>query len=329
MKDKVLVTIVTRNNSILLKHVTDNIQKYDPGYPVDYLIIDNSSTDVNHLKLLESLSSKFFIKTLENNRVEVGFDWAWQNNKDYRYYFFMHDDGCPNSNNWLKVFVDRLNAGYHERIIGGTHLKDLPIGRVGVMHQPYRSYSSIQNYPVQCMFLEKVLEVLTPGYVPPIFKFADPDRVLVTNECLQSVGFIYNVENLSNIESNKYDIICDILNRYLPYHDEGIPPKDKYPPGKCFNKLTMTSEFLNSVIPLIHGYRTVGLDGDGFLEQISGNDVPFGSYYVHHYGQPNTLEFLAKKFNTDAKEIRKMLSNKIFLVKADKLIKEYNERKSL
>jgi hypothetical protein len=327
MKNKILAVVVTRNNAVLLQHITENWQKYDPGYPVDFLIIDNSSDDVSHLKVLDKLSSKYTVKTLENNRVEVGFDWAWQNNKDYEYYFFMHDDGCPNKNDWLKAFVDRLKSTYSESILDNTQIKNLPIGRVGAMHQPYRSYSSIQNYPVQCMFLEKVLEVLSPGQVPPFFKFADPDRVLMTNECLSEVGLIYNVENLSKIENDKFEKIASILDKYLPYYDEGIPPKSKYPPGQCFNKLTMTSEFLNSVMPLIKGYRTVGLDGTGFLEQIHGYDEGYGNDYIHHYGMPSTKQFLAKAMNTDPNEISKNLNNKVFLMKCDMLIKKYNERK--
>lgn len=329
--DRILVVVVTRNNPVLLRNMFESFTRYDPEYACDFLIVDHQSTDNNQKKLLEDLKSKWGaqlrVVEYENDRVEVSFNRAYQENKNYQYYFFCHDDAAANKDGWLKAFVDRMNSGHVEKIIEHTHYKDLPIMRVGAMHQPYRSYTSILGYPVQCVFLESALKVYGKS-VPPIFKHCDPDRVLVRRECLETLGGIPNLGNFRNLKDfnpQMFNDLCDILNSKLPYHDEGVPPKDKYPPGFCWNKMLLFSEFLNSIEPLNHGFRTVGLEGDGFLEQIVGNDVAFGSNFITHYGQPNVVEFLARKFGTDAKEIRKQFNNKIFLLKAEKLIKEYNE----
>lgn len=333
LKDKILVTVVTRNNPILLQHMFASFQRYNPGHPCDFLVVDHESTDKQHLGFLESLSKLHKVVTYENNRVEVSFNRAYQENKDYSHYFFLHDDAAANRDNWLKVFVDRMKSGHIEEIVkDDSWIKTLPIGRVGAAHQPWRNYSSILGYPVQCLFLEHVLKIFyQEAMVPKIFKFADPDRVLISNECLSSMNGIINVQEFKRMKEEKdekYEKLCIILDRYLQYYDEGIPPKEKYPPGECWNKFTMTSEFLNSVEPLMNGYRTVGLEGDGYLEQIHGYDEPWGHNYIHHFGAPNMKQFLGKVFNTDANEVSKNFNNKIFLINSDKAIKEYFLRRS-
>jgi hypothetical protein len=82
-----------------------------------------------------------------------------------------------------------------------------------------------------------------------------------------------------------------------------------------------------NIDPLIGGYRTVGLEGEGYLEQIHGYDEPWGHNYIHHYGAPNFKQFLAKSFNTDPVEVVKHFNDKIFLLKADSLLKKYFLRK--
>lgn len=331
LKDKVLIIYVTRDNPVLLKHSFDSFKKHDAGYDHDFLIVDHESSDPKHLAVLDKLSKEHKIVTYNNNRVEVSFNKGYQEHKDYKYYFFLHDDSAALKDGWLKVFVDRMQSDYCEDIIKDMHFSKLPIGRVGAAHQYWRSYSTILGYPVQCVFLEHVLKLFYLDHeIPKMFKFADPDRVLISNECISAVNGITNIDDFKQMKESdqeQYRKLCEVLNRYLPYHDEGIPPRNLYPEGECWNKITMTTEFLNSVAPLIKGYRTVGIGHDGYLEQIHGNDVPIGNEYVAHYGQPNVVEFLARKFQTDGKEIRKQFNNKVFLMKADKLIKEYFERR--
>jgi len=122
-----------------------------------------------------------------------------------------------------------------------------------------------------------------------------------------------------------YENLVNALNSTLNYPDEGIAPRDKYPAGEAFNKFTMLSEFFNSVWPLIDGFRTIGLEGDGYLEQIDGFDSPFGSNAICHYGAPHVKKFLARKFSTTPEEIHKKLyeNNLPFLLKCNTIMKEY------
>ena len=111
MKNKVLVVIVTRNNAVLLQNLLESTEKYEAGYDHDILVIDNSSDNIDHKKVLNKWSSKLNVLIYQNNRVEVCFDLAWRQHQDYQHYFFMHDDSCINSANWLKSFVDKMNSG--------------------------------------------------------------------------------------------------------------------------------------------------------------------------------------------------------------------------
>jgi hypothetical protein len=325
LQDKVLVVSVTRNNPVMLKHMFESFERHSPGYPCDFLIIDHESDSKEQLKVLEQLSTKYKVITEKNNRVEVSFDIGWKKNQDYKYYFFTHDDTAANKDNWLKSFVDRMESGYVEEIVKHTHLSSYKIGRVGAISHFWRSYTSILGYSVQCLFLKDILEEYM-GAAPEIFKYCDCDRVLVSNECLKASNGIRNLQEFKDLkESNKptYDKLCEILNRHLQYPDGGIPPMTLYPAGECWNKFCLTAEFFNSVIPLSKGWRTVGLEDDGYLEAIHGHDVPVGHNFIHHYGAPNFKEFIAKKLNTDAKEVTKNLNNKVFLMKCDVLVKKY------
>src|SRR6185436_2984574 len=96
-----------------------------------------------------------------------------------------------------------------------------------------------------------------------------------------------------------------------------------YPAGECWNKFTLLSEFMNSIDPLINNWRTVGLEGDGYLEQIHGYDELWGHEYIHHYGAPNFKQAMAKALNTDAKEIAKTFNSKILLMQYDRIVKNY------
>jgi hypothetical protein len=322
---KVLVVAVTRDNPVLLQHMFQTFEKYNPGCSCDFLIVDNNSESEQQQRALTFLSKNYKVVTTKNDRVETSFDWAWRQNKGYYAYFFLHDDAAANKNNWLKVFVDRMKGQYVEEIIKHIHLAKLPIGKVGAQTQYWRSYSSILGYSVQCLFLQEVLKIIRPGQIPEIFKYSDCDRVLISGECLEATNGLRNLGEflaLSQGDPNTYNQLCVALNRILRYPDEGIPPRAVYPPGACWNKLCLTAEMMNSIDPLIKGYRTVGLSGDGYLEEIHGYDVMWGHNYVHHYGAPNFREHIAKEFKTDKEEVKKHFNEKPFLMQIDRIVKK-------
>jgi hypothetical protein len=326
MKNKVLVTIVTRNNPALIEHFIDSINKYDPGYDCDILILDSSSNDSKHLKILDKLSKKHIIQTVPNNRVEANYNIAWEQNKNYEYYFFTHDDCKIIVNNWLKMFIDKINSNYCEDIIKKISLKNLPIGKVGATNQPWRNYTSILGYPVQCKFLKYVLELLTPNKVPKIFKYTDGDRVLIKNKCMKDTNGFRHVgefKTLMNKDYNLYNELCKILNKYLLYKDEGSYPFNMYPPGECWGKFTLVGEFMSSTDPLMGGWRTVGVNDEEYLEQIHGFSTPMMHNCVLHYGSPNFREFIGKQLNSDRESIKKHFNNKSFLLKMDKIYKDW------
>lgn len=330
--NKILVAIITRNNHVMLQHFLDSIKKYDAGYPYDVVILDNSSDDKKHLETLNKAAlNRHKIMSYPNDRVEATYerfrlDYV-KHNFQYRGVLFCHDDSCVIRDNWLKVYIDRLESNFLEPHCKETPLKDIPIGRIGACHQHYRSYTQMMGYNLRCEFVEGYIELAygKPSYeVMPIagFKYSDPERIFFTHDCLVQVPMITlkHFYEMPEEERIKYE---EMLNKYLPYADEGIAPRDKYPAGKSWNKLTMLTEFLNSVEPLIHGFRTVGLEGNGFLEQIDGFDKPWGQSYIAHWGSPNMKRFLAGKFNTTPEEIHKMLysKNRMHLMNFEKITK--------
>ena len=132
--------VLTRNNAVLLQHAFESFQKYNPGCGCDFLIADHESDNKQHLNALDVLSKKYRIVKYPNNRAEVTFNKVWKDNNNYQYYFFCHDDVSANKDNWLKVFVGRMNGGHVEKIIENTEFAKLKIGRVGNCHQPWRNY---------------------------------------------------------------------------------------------------------------------------------------------------------------------------------------------
>ena len=333
LTDKVLIVIVSRNNYILLQNLLESIEKHNSGYPYEIIVADNSSDDKNQLQYLTKISSKYNIQTFENDRVEITFSQvAKKNINKYKYYLFLHDDSVVHKDFWLKKYIDRANSEYCESQIQDPNIRKLPIGRVGAHHQFWRSYTEMLGMPLNAIFLKEYLESVY-AQIPAIFKYVDPERVLYTNECLvmgsdpksiapESLGAFIQ---LKSTFPKGFDRVCGILSRNLPYPDNGISPKDKYPPGKCWNRLTMLSEFLNSVVPLIHGYRSVGLEGDGFVEQLDGFDSPWGQNFVAHFGSPNLKRFLGKVFGVSSEEIHKKIYSKdrSFLIKCNKIIKDF------
>ena len=332
MKNKVLITIVTRNNKVLLLHLLDSIERFDAGYDYDVLLIDAESDNKDYLLCLEKLSKKYKVQRVIDDRVETSYDTAWRTNKNYKYYYFMHDDCCILKENWLKAFVDKMNSGHCEEEITNTHLRYFPIGKVSEGNHFWRSYSSVKGFPVQCLFMKPILEILYPGKVPEIFKQTEMDRVLFKNECLLATDGVRNLkefEELQRLDKEKFSAIFDILNSHLTYFDEGSYPKEIYPSGQCWNKFSLVTEFLDSIDPLIHGWRGVGLYDEGYLEQIHGKANPRQYKYIAHYGNPCFIEFVAKQFKSPSKDVRKHFGNKVFLMKMDMLINEYNKKANI
>lgn len=320
--NKTLITICTRNNSALLQNLINSLERHDAGASYDLIIADNTSDDPKHLKLLQTLSKKYKIQTCANDRAETTFDTiSRQNLNNYDYFFFVHDDTYAYKNNWLKVFIDRVNSNYSEPELMMTHLSRYPIGRVSGCSQPYRDFQKCKGYPLSSIFLKECLEILGETNIW-IYKYSDQERVLYTRECLSQCG----MWNLNMWESHpKFTELKETLNKNLLYPDEGMGPKDKYPNGQAWCKLMLLTEFLNSVWPLAKGFRTVGLEGNGYLEQIDGFDTPFGMDHMVHFGSPHCKRWLGSKFGCSGEDVHKKLySNDFsFILKCNKLFEEY------
>lgn len=326
MKDEVLSIICTRNNPVLLQNLIASMTKHSAGYPQHLVIADNSSTNPKQLEYLKTLSNNGYdVRTYENDRVEGTFDRVSQEHIDeYKYFFFMHDDTFMHKDNWLKVFVDRVNSGYIEPEISHTHFLRYPVGRVASCHQPWRDFFKCKGFDLYAVFLKDALEVYGEDLL--IFKYADQDRSLWTQECLKASNGLWSLKKFNDIKGTElYEKVCEALNKTLQYEDEGIPPLDKYPQGQNWRKLTLLTEFMNSAWPLVKHYRTVGLEGNGYLEQIDGFDKPFGNDYVAHLGAPHTKKFFASQLNCTAEDVHKKLySNDLsFIVKCNNMIKKY------
>lgn len=307
-----LAIVVTRNNPILLNeffHSFHNRTYLKP--PCDLIIADNSSDDINQLNLLkrisDSNSKNIKIMTCPNDRVEVTFDYvSKQYIEDYSNFIFFHDDSEFFSCFWLQDYIKKITTG---------------VGRVSACHQPYRDFLTCEGYSMPSLFLKEILEIY--GINIEKYKYSDIDRTLYTQDCLRECG-IWNVKYFKD-NSHEIEKIKHILDKYLPYYDEGTYPKNLYPSGYYWNKLSLLCEFLNCVIPLSKGFKTVGLDDKDYLEQRDGDNIPFGSKSILHWGAPHVKKYLASKMETTAEEIHKKIysNDKIFHMKSLKLIKDY------
>lgn len=326
--NKILAIIVTRNNPVLLQNLISSLERNDAGVEYDLIIADNSSDDPKHLSLLNKLSSKYKIETCENDRAESTYDKVSSKYLDqYDYFFFMHDDTYAYKSNWLKVYIDRAQSDYFEPEIRNTHLIRYPIGRVSGCSQPWRDFKSCKGYPLSAAFLQVYLNQIQKNDTVWIFKYSDQERVLYTKKCLQECP-MYSLnwwKQYEIKENERFEKVKKLLSEQLQYPDEGMGPKDKYPAGQAWCKLMLLTEFLNSVYPLINGFRTVGLEGDGHIEQIDGFDTPFGMNYIAHFGSPHVKKYFAKQLGCTAEDVHKKLySNDLaFIMKCNKMIENY------
>jgi glycosyltransferase involved in cell wall biosynthesis len=325
MQNKVLLIACTYNNQALLYNFITSLERIDAGFDYDLVIADNSSTDKKHLDYLSKISNKHTVKTFENDRVEATFDEAHKAYiNDYQYFMFLHDDTLVMQEDWLKFYIERLKSNYFEPAIKNTHYSHYKVARVAACHQPYRDYETCLGVALPSLFLKKALEVY--GQDAIIYKYADIDRTLYTQECLQKCG-IWSVKKFKEMGEDNviFQKLVKSLNETLQYPDEGIAPKSKYPAGQTWNKFVLLSEFFNSVKPLMEGFRTVGLQTDGYLEQKDGFDEPWSCNMIAHLGCPHVKKFFAKHFKTTPEEIHKRLyeNNLPFLLKCNSILKEY------
>ncbi len=328
LSTKTLAVVVTRNNPVLLQNLINSIERSDAGAQYDLIIADNTSDDPKHLRLLEKLSSKYKIETCENDRAETSFNSVSEKYKnDYDYFFFMHEDTYAHKNNWLKAFIDRANSNYFEPEIKSTHLIKYPIGRVSGCAQPWRDFNSCKGYHLPSVFLKVCLEQMGHKDNVWIYKYSDQERVLYTKKCLIEAPMFYLKwwKELEQTDNVSFEKMKAVLNADLQYPDEGMGPKNKYPPGQTWCKFMLLTEFLNAVFPLVNGHRTVALETDGYLEQIDGFDKPWGNNYIAHFGSPHVKRWLGTKFGCTAEAVHdKLYSNDFsFILKCNKLIQEY------
>ncbi len=313
----VAVIIVTRDNPVLLNHALSKYQEHPPGVDCDFHILDAESTSDRQKDLLVNQTLGHAI-SVPNDRVEVNFDRGWRRFPGYDYYFFCHDDNVPIRDDWLAPFVRRFE-GHGFDVTAPPEYAHLPVGRVGALTQFWRSYTNVAGFPVACQWLKPCIEAVTNEEAPTMFRYSDCDRVLVSKECLEATNGLTTLTSWSY----KRQELQNIFDTHLNYGDEGMYPKSKYPPGGYWNRFTLLSEFMNSVLPLMHGYRTVGVNHDGFLEQIHGEDVPWGHANIAHYGAPNAVSALAKHFGTDAATVKSRLNDPVLLVRAYNYFRSY------
>jgi hypothetical protein len=316
---QIAVIIVTRNNPFLLGHAISKYLEHPPGIACDFFIVDADSDDPRQLELLQKQKLGQVLKQ-SNDRVEVNFEQAWRSVGTYEHYFFCHDDNVPVTDDWMRPFLRRMRSNYCEPEVWMDQ-KDKPVGRVGALSQFWRGYTHVRNFPIQCPFLRPAARIVTFREPPDAFKYADCDRVLVSRKCLKATDGLVTIQSLTK----HLPSLAPVFDSHLHYRDEGMYPVSKYPPGQYWNKLTLLSEFMNSLYPLMQGFRTVGVDSDGYLEQIHGEDVPWANRYVAHYGAPNSLMALAKHFGTDSKTVKSKLNDPVVLARAYRFFRDYND----
>ena len=314
---KTLVVIVSRNNKNLLEHAIGGHSRYHPGVDSDFIIVDAGSTDASHHSLLKKQRLARVVYA-HNDRVEVNFNVGYRSYPGYDYYFFCHDDNVPLTPNWMVDFHKTFDNPVDPQ--APDEYKSLPLGRVGALTHFWRDYSSVQGHAVECQFLKRCIETTTLQTPPRMFKYADCDRVLVSRECLEATDGLVTLTRYMKKSEDLYKI----FDQFLRYPDEGMYPTSKYPAGSHWNKLTLLSEFMNSIYPLIQGFRTMGINGHcGYLKQIHGEDVPWSHDRIAHYGSPNALQALARHFGADTKQIKSKMSDPAFLIKVNRFFTEH------
>ncbi|MDO8659943.1 MAG: glycosyltransferase [Candidatus Parcubacteria bacterium] len=322
IKDKVLVSFCSYNAPYFIESLINSIERHDAGYDFDLLIYDNSSTDNLQLKLLENYSKKYRCETRPNHgRAQGAYDDAWQSNKNYKYYFFMHDDSVILKDNWLKIAVDRINDVSVEPYIE-SEISELPIGKVGF--QSYEWGDAFKYFRTKySQIFEKYIEDLSfiLGIdVPKYYQHMNDDRFLIRNELLQKMGKIWNVELWRQMEIQKnvkWRAINDFFERCLP-NKTAFQPNERY--GYKYHAFQTVSEFMSTIAPVKHGYRTHCVFGDGYCQEELGWSKFWGNDWIVHWGSHVVFKRLAILLNTTEEVVREKYKDKTFLTHASGLI---------
>lgn len=310
----------------------DSFARVDPGYPCDLLVLDNSSTDARQLRLLEKYAKSYRVETKPNfGRAQGGYDYAWQNNKDYKYYFFLHDDSAFIRDNWLKKAVDRMNDKSIEAS-GMPRNSDTysfftysnwDIGKVGFQgyewgnkqHYLRTGYKQIFHY------MEPLAEIMGFG-IPQFHQHLNDDRYLIRNELLQEMGHIWNVETWKEMESAGDDEWKRIDEWFVK---NGLENKAEFLPsryGYKYNAFQTMTEFLSDMAPMRYQYRTHCVTGDGHCQEELGWSKFWGNEYIVHYGDHVVFKRLSQLLRAHEDDVRKRFSDKNFLNIVDSIIKK-------
>lgn len=347
--NKALVAISTFNSPVFLDHFLETFKKIDPGYECDLLIIDNSSTHPAQLRILEKASkiNNCIIKTKPNyGRAQAGYQFAWDNYKNYKYYFFLHDDSSFIRDGWLKIAIDRLHDKSLENVLNediktsiylcGVAPKpfQLKVGKVGFQAykwgNKYHYFEENFNKRKQIFhYMDEVNEMLQIN-APYYYQHINDDKILYSHECLSAIKRISNIEDWKQLE--KTEVWNNILNFFKKnnlYNNTPFAPIERY--GANYNVFQALSEYINDITPMMNGFRTHCVLGDGYCQEDLGWSNFRGNEYIVHYGDHVVFKRLSLLTNIEEDEIRKRFSNKTFLTFCDKIIKddskgEFNEK---
>jgi hypothetical protein len=322
LKDRVLIAFSTFNAPHFLNHLVSGIERYDPGYPFDLLIMDHSSTDSRQLRLLDRLAGRYRVETRPNlGRAQGGYQHAWQNNKGYKYYFFLHDDSSIIRNLYIKMGIDRLHDHRLEQELP-EDIARLPVGKVGYQAYRWGCHDMYVNSPYPCIFrymgpVAKALGLQIPLY----YQHINDDRLLFTNEMLAAAGKIWSLEDFRQIMgTDTFSFINNFFRERFPGNG-WIQPKDIYN-GADWEGFQTTCEFLNDMLPMLAGFRTHCLVGDGYVQEELGWSRFWGSEYVNHFGSHSVFKRLALLLKVPEEEIRARYRQPSFLALCDSIIRK-------
>lgn len=326
MKDKVLVGFGTYNAPGFLQHLVESFERYNPGYDCELHIVDNNSDDTKQINLLEKYSKKHFVHTRENlGRAQGSYDFLWQNNKDFKYYFFMHDDSAIMTDNWLKLAIDRIEDTSFESVLPeSTRL--LPVGKVGFQSYEWGDKQKYfrTGHPQMFRYIDWIAPVLGVE-IPDHYQHINDDRYLIKNELLQKMGKIWNIEHFKQLELENSDTFNEIDEWFTEHLPNRTPfqPNDRY--GWRYHAFQTVSEFLSDIAPMRYGYRTHNLVGDGYCQEELGWTKFWGLEHVNHYGSHNLFKRLSGLLAAPEEEIRKKFRDRTFLQICDNIVKKEND----
>ena len=326
MKDKVLVSFSSYNAPQFLEHLVESIEQHDAGYDYDLLVLDNTSTDQQQKTILEKISKKHRVEVKDNlGRAQGSYDYAWRNNKDYKYYFFLHDDSAILRDNWLKVAVDRMEDTSLERYLSQCKpetLSNSHVGKVG-----FQAYEWGDKYRYLRTGYKQVFDYMDPiaemiGIkIPEYYQHINDDRYLIKNELLQRMDKVWNIEHWKQMEECQNQIWISINEWFEKnlQNKTNFYPEPRY--GHRYHAFQTVSEFLSDIAPMSHGYRTHCVLGDGYCQEELGWSKFWGNEYIVHYGDHVFFKRMSIILNTLEGSVRTRLQQKNFLHYCDNIVK--------